>query len=310
MVQDQSREGTKESSTSNDVGAPTAPRAKTDPLLEDLESAIGAERFTQFKAGFFLPFRSARFLVRHTELIPFVIMPALINIVLFGLAAFFFVGNIGDVVDWLWTKPIIDGFLSYVLLGLWYVVYVLAILVALLLSYAVVLVTGGLVASPFNDILSERTERILTGVDEFPEPQESLLAQIARSALSSGSIALAYAFIMVPILLLNLIPGIGNAAATILGGIVSAFFLALEYTDPVLERYRFRVRDKFGMIRARLPLTGSFGLGTSLMLWIPLLNFLCMPIAVIGGTSLGIALKDESGAPSPKTSSRTTAGPE
>lgn len=277
-------------------------RPRTHSFLEEVEAGLSTDRFTQIKTGFFLPFRSARFLFRNTELLPFVIMPALINMILFGIAAFFLVGNIGDVVDWLWTKPIGEGFFEYLLLALWYVVYVVAIAVALLVSYAVVLVAGGLVASPFNDILSERTERILTGVDEMPEPEEGVVGQILRSVVSSGSIALTYVVIMVPILLLNLIPGLGNAAATILGGGVSAFFLALEYTDPVLERYRFRVRDKFGMIRAKLPLTGSFGLGTSLLLWIPLLNFLCMPIAVIGGTSLAIALKDEEGAPSPKTS--------
>lgn len=283
----------KSSGTDGALGRPPEARRLTHPLLESIDDALGADRLGQLKTGFFLPFKSARFLVRNTELIPFVVMPALINIVLFGIAAFFLVGNIGEVVDWLWTKPVTDGFLSYVLLVVWYVVYVLALLLAVLLSYALVLVTGGLVASPFNDFLSERTERILTGVEQFPESDESVAGQILRSAVSSGSIALTYAVIMVPILLLNLIPGIGNAAATILGGAVSAFFLALEYTDPVLERYRFRVRDKFGMIRSHLALTGSFGLGTSLLLWIPLLNFLCMPIAVIGGTALGIALKDE-----------------
>jgi CysZ protein len=280
-----------------DVGTPPTGRPQTHPMLADIEAGLNAERWTQFKTGFSLPFKSARFLLRNTELIPFVIVPALINIVLFGIAAFFLVGNIGEVVDWLWTKPVTDGLLSYLLLVVWYVVYVLAILVAVLLSYAVVLLTGGLIASPFNDFLSERTERVLTGIEEFPEPEGGVVAQGLRSVVSSGSIALTYAVIMVPILLLNVIPGIGNAAATILGGGVSAFFLALEYTDPVLERYRFGVRDKFGMIKSHLALTGSFGLGTSLLLWIPLLNFICMPIAVIGGTSLGIALKDEPGAP-------------
>jgi CysZ protein len=284
------------------IGPSGTSRPATHPLLAEVEADLGAERFTQFKTGFFLPFKSARFLGRNTELIPFVIIPALINIVLFGVAAYFLVGNIGEVVDWLWTKPIGEGFLSYLLLAIWYVVYVVALLVAILLSYAFVLVTGGLVASPFNDLLSERTERILTGVDEFPEPAGGVAAQILRSAISSGSIALTYALLMAPILLLNLIPGVGNAAATILGGAVSAFFLALEFTDPVLERYHFSVRDKFGMIRSHLPLTGSFGFGTSLLLWIPLLNFLCMPIAVIGGTSLAVALKDADDAPHPKSS--------
>ena len=286
-------DGHREAAIAEQRASATAPRGHTHALLETIESQLNAATLSQVKTGFLLPFSSARFLFRNTRLVPFVIMPALINLVLFGIAAFLLVGNIGGLVDWIWAKPVLEGFWSYILVGLWYLMYVVAVVVALLLSYALVLLAGGLVASPFNDVLSERTERILTGVEEMPATGRSFVADILRSAVSSGSIALVYAIIMVPILLLNLIPVAGSAIATVLGGAVSAFFLALEYTDPVLERYDFGVRDKFSMIRERLPLTGSFGLGTSLLLWIPLLNFLCMPIAVIGGTALGIALKDE-----------------
>ncbi len=262
-------------------------------LLEELRAARRGSTIRQVTRGVTLPFRAAKFLGANKKLIPFVIMPALINVVLFGLSAYLLLSNAGDIADWIWEKPVVDGLLSYLLIVLWYVVYVVCLVVAVVLSYVVVLLVGGIVASPFHDFLSEHTERILRGIDEVPSPDGSLVWDLIRSIGSSAFIAFLYASIMVPILLLNLIPGVGNVASTILSACVSAFFVALEYTDPTLQRHEVRLRDKLRLIWDNLPLTGSFGLGTSLLLWVPLMNFVCMPIAVIGGTALGIALEEE-----------------
>jgi CysZ protein len=261
-------------------------------LLKDLHAAKDASKARQFLSGITLPFRAAGFLGRNPKLVPYVIIPTIINIALFALSAWLLINNAGEIIGWLWEKPVIDGILSYLLLGLWYVVFVLSFLVAIVLSYAVVLLLGGIVASPFHDFLSEQTERILRGVEELPESDESYVWGLVRSIGSSAFIALSYAAIMLPILLLNLIPAAGSVAATVLGTCVSAFFVSLEYTDPTLQRHGVRLRDKLGLIWKHLPLTGSFGLGTSLLLWVPLMNFLCMPIAVIAGTALGLVLED------------------
>lgn len=262
-------------------------------LLADLKKARRGSTLRQVTRGLTLPFRAASFLKENTKLIPFVVVPALINVVLFALSAYLLLSNAGDIVDWLWEKPVVDGLLSYLLIVLWYFVYALCVLAAVVLSYVVVLVVGGIVASPFHDFLSEHTERILRGVEELPSPDDSIVGDLLRSIGSSAFIALLYAMLMVPILLLNFIPGIGNVASTVLSASVSAFFVALEYTDPTLQRHEVTLRDKLSLIWDNLPLTGSFGLGTSLLLWVPLMNFLCMPIAVIGGTALGIALEEE-----------------
>ncbi|MFW5966807.1 MAG: EI24 domain-containing protein [Persicimonas sp.] len=260
------------------------------PLLEDLEDALERSKMGQVTSGLGLPFRAARFLTKNTKLVPFVIIPAVINALLFGLSAFFLVSHAGDLVEWLWQKPGADAFLEYLLVALWYVFYALSIILALVVSYFVVLLAGGIVASPFHDLLSEHTERILRGTDELPESDASFVADTLRSLGSSAGIALLYLVIIAPVMLLNLIPGAGNMAATIIGTGVSAFFVSLEYTDPTLERHQVPLKKKLRLIREHLPLTGGFGLGASLLLWVPLLNFLCMPIAVIGGTALAMVL--------------------
>lgn len=261
------------------------------PLVGDTIAALRGPRPGRVIHGLLLPLKAAKFLLGRPELLPLVILPALINLVLFGLTALLLIWNLGGLVDWLWSKPDIGAWYDWLWLGLWYVAYVLGLLLAIVVSYAVVLVVGGVVASPFNDALSARTERLLTGAPPPDGHDESLAAGVLRSAASSGFIGLAYLVVMVPILLLNLVPVAGSVAATIIGGAVSAFFLSLEYGDPTFERHAYRLRDKTDTIREHFALCGGFGLGTSLMLWVPLLNFVCMPVAVVGGTAMVLAVR-------------------
>jgi CysZ protein len=59
-----------------------------------------------------------------------------------------------------------------------------------------------------------------------------------------------------------------------------------------LARHGYPLREKLQLLRLHAPLTMGFGLSISLLLWIPGLNVLCVPIAVVGGTVLALALSD------------------
>ena len=214
---------------------------------------------------------------------PLVLLPALVNLGLFALAAFLVVSQADAVTGWLWSRP--DG----LLVVFWYVFYVFVVGLGLVLSYILVLLVGGVVASPFNDMLSERTEQLLTGSSSRPGEKASFVRML-RSVGSTAFITLLYGALLLPILLLNLLPGLGSAVATLLGGTVGAFFVALEYTDVTFERHGYGLRRKVHLLRTCPVLAGGFGAGTSLLLWVPLLNFLCMPIAVVAGTALALRL--------------------
>ncbi|MEM1349459.1 MAG: EI24 domain-containing protein, partial [Myxococcota bacterium] len=77
-------------------------------------------------------------------------------------------------------------------------------------------------------------------------------------------------------------------AYMVLGAACSAFLLTAEYTDTLLVRKGFTLRTKLAELRKRRRITLGFGLGVHLMLAIPLLNFLCVPIAVVAGTAMGL----------------------
>lgn len=258
------------------------------PLLASL-FAPGLGPLRRFARALRLPLRAAAFLARTPRLWPFIVIPALINIVLFGIGVAVVLTNVDALLGWMWVRPVGEGAVVYLLVGLWYLMRALIVIVGLVISYIFVLLVGGILGSPFNDALSERTEIMLTG-RPAPETEGDFLGGIPRSIGSTAFITLIYLAVLLPILLLNLIPALGSVAATILGACLSAFFLSLEYADNTFERYGFSLKEKFRILRQNIALSGGVGLGTSLLLWIPLLNFLCIPIAVVSGTVLALGL--------------------
>lgn len=269
-----------------------APDASTGPhpLVIKLREARHASSVIAGARALVLPLQAVRFLVGHRCLWPFVVVPALINLVLF-------VGSVGLVLahaDWvasaLWTRPEVGGVLGALILGLWYALYAGVVVFGLVVAYVATVLIGGIVASPFNDALAERVEIRLAPGSKRPDSGRSWWGEFIHSVVSTATIALLYGVLLVPILLLNVIPVAGSMAATVLGTGLGAFFLALEYTDVTLSRYGMPLRQKLRLLREHWVLAGGFGLSTSFLLWIPLLNVLCIPIAVVGGTALALAL--------------------
>lgn len=276
-----------------DASLQTVDAPQEHELLKSLRVARDAPRREQIIAGAMLPLRALRLLFANLKLVPLLIIPVLINAALFAVSAYFLVGYADAGLEWLWAKPAGGAMLEQAALVVWYVLYVLTILLSIAASYVVVLMLGGILASPFHDILSEATERILLGTEEIDESGASLIFGMLRSIWSNIVIAGIYFTLLIPVLLLNLIPALGTVASTILGTTLSAYFVGLEYCDPLLERRDTPIKRKFGLIREHFWFAGSFGLGTSFLLWVPLLNFLCMPIAVMGGTAMGVVLLED-----------------
>ncbi len=216
-------------------------------------------------------------------------MPALINMVLFVMAAGLVISHAGDFVNWLWPKPEMDGLMDGLVLVLWYGASLIFGIIGLLASYLLVVLVGGIVASPFNDVLSQRTERLLTG-QPVPETGDTWLGGILKSIGSTTIITVMYLVLLIGILLLNIIPIAGSILATVGGVCLGAFFLSLEYADNTFERHGLVLGQKIRVLRANFTLSLGVGLGSSLLLWIPLLNFLCIPIAVVCGTALALHL--------------------
>jgi len=281
--------------TSTDGTGQVATLDKDDDKLHPLMRHVLANRegstFSRLVAGAKIPLMSAKLLAKNRDLWINVFWPVVINLSLFVVLLYVFLTQGGSLFASLWAQPVIEAWYHWLLTGLWYLTYAVVLAASGFLAYVSSMVVGGVLASPFNDVLSEKTERILLGEHYQKFDEEPFIQGLIRSAGSSAVTAALYIACMGPLLLLNIIPGIGSIAYTIIGSTVGGYFLALEYSDTFLARHRYKLGDMMRLVYKERRFSVGFGIGTSLTLAIPLVNFLCIPLAVIGGTAVGLGLE-------------------
>lgn len=235
-----------------------------------------------FSRGFFTPFRSLRVLRAHPRLVQYILIPFLINLLVFSGAVYLGLDFFGSTVvnyipqgdAWYWSI-------------LYWLVWTVAVLLTAVLVFFTFTVVGNLIASPFNDLLSERTEEVLT---RRTHDEPFSLRQFARDAwqtilLEARKISV-FVLVMLLILPLNLLPGIGSTIYSVLAISLTLFFLCIEYLGFVMVRKRRFFGDQRRFIMARKFLMLGFGCGVLAILSIPFFQFLCIPLAVIGATRI------------------------
>lgn len=236
----------------------------------------------QFSRGFFCPFRSLQLLRSRPRLIFYVLIPFLINFAVFTGAVYLGLDFFGSTV----VEYIPQGDAWYWSILYWFL-WVVAVLLTAVLVFFSFTVVGNLIASPFNDLLSERTEEILTGrASNEPFSLARFLSDAGKTVLMEAKKMSIFVVVMLLILPLNLLPGVGSALYTFLAISLTLFFLCVEYLGFIMVRKRQYFKDQRRFIFDRKFLMLGFGCGVMAVLAIPFFQFLCIPLAVIGATSL------------------------
>lgn len=228
-------------------------------------------------------------LIRRPGLRLFVLIPLLINIIIFASLIGATIGQFSDWIDaainWL------PEFLSFLRWVLWPFALIL-ILVVVMYSFSII---ANLIASPFNGLLAEKTEELLTGkeVPGFETIGQALLS-FPKSLAREVQKLLYYLPLALGVLIVSFIPGI-NLAAPALWFVLGAWMMVIQYCDfPMDNNQKSFAIMKRAIQTERLT---SFGFGTGVMVgtMIPILNFFIMPAAVCGATAYWVRrLKQES----------------
>lgn len=234
-----------------------------------------------FLKGFYALLEGLR-LIRQPGLRRFVVVPLLVNSVLFTALIFAAVSGFE------WLIGYLLGMLPEWLHWLQYLLWPLfAVSVLLILAYTFTLLAN-LIAAPFNGVLAEAVEKHLTGQPlEETGAWRSLLADIPPSLTSEVHKLGYFALRALPLLLLFLIPGI-NLMAPLLWTLFSAWMLALQYADYPMDNHGLKFREQRPRLRGRRVLLLGFGLTVLGLMLIPVVNFLAMPAAVAGATVLWV----------------------
>lgn len=235
-----------------------------------------------FVRGFSYPFRAPRFLLQHRGLLRFVAIPFAINLIIFSLAVYFGL----DLFNRLLEQYLLNGDVWYLLI-LYYLAWVLAALLTTVMVFFGFTVIGNVLASPFNELLSEKIENLLR---ETQDNESFSLSRFARESGLSMVIELKKQLVFVAgmllLLLLNIVPGFGPLIYAVVAPIFTLFFLVVDYLGFVLTRKQVNFRQQGGYILSRPLLMAGFGCATFCLLAIPLVQFFCIPLAVCGATLL------------------------
>ncbi len=143
-----------------------------------------------------------------------------------------------------------------------------------------------LLAAPLMDPISIATEQQLglpvTGEGGVMRTIKETLRALANAPLRLAVLLTGH-LVLLPILL---VPGIGSIVWSGLSWAWTAVWVTAAYLDVPMARHLYRFDQEVAVVRARPALCLGFGGAVALMLWIPLLNFFFVPVAVVGATLL------------------------
>ncbi len=234
------------------------------------------------------PLSGARYLVRGMKLISrprirrFVIVPLLINMVLFISIIAYGVNQFDALVAWI--MPDIPEWLQWLAWLLW-VIFVLGTLVVVFYTFTLI---ANLLSAPFNGLLAEAVERHLTGrPPDSGTSFSSLLKEMSASIVQELKKLAYMATRALPLLLLFVIPLV-NVAAPLLWLIFGAWLLALEYADYPMGNHGIRFTGVRSRLAEKRGMSLGFGGATMIATMIPLVNFFVIPAAVAGATAMWV----------------------
>ncbi|MFI3155776.1 MAG: sulfate transporter CysZ [Methylococcaceae bacterium] len=208
-------------------------------------------------------------LLTSPELRKFIIIPMLINVVLYSVALTLGYFYISDLID-----QFIPGWLQWLSWVLWPMFFI-SFFIGGFFTFTVL---ANMLAAPFYGRLSAKTLAMISGQAsasaEQPLPKV-LLAETKRIGYL-GTRAL-------PLLVLSIIPGL-NVVAPFLWALFGAWGMALEYLAYPLENQGVLFSEQKDLIKSVRLGALSFGGLAVLGLTVPVLNIIIAPAAVIGAT--------------------------
>ncbi|MEI6126596.1 MAG: sulfate transporter CysZ [Pseudomonadota bacterium] len=220
------------------------------------------------------PLVAAGFLYKGVKLLTsptlrsFILIPVLINIVLYSVAlglGYYYVDELIARLIPPWLQ-----WLSWILWPLFFISF-------FAVSFFTFTVAANLIASPFYGILAAKTQAIISGKMQVAEQP---LSAVIAGELKRGLYIVTR---MLPLLLLFVIPGITIIASFIMA-IFGAWCLAMEYMAYPLENEGLLFDDQKSLLKTLRLGALSFGAVTMLGLTLPVLNIIIGPAAVIGST--------------------------
>ncbi len=233
-----------------------------------------------FARGFSYPLRALRFFSQKPGLVKYMLIPFFINMVVFSLTVYLGLDLFDTLLEtYAPTTEVWYGVLLY------YLAWSVALLLTSVIVFFSFTVIGNLIASPFNELLSERAEALRTGLhQDAPFRLRTFLAESRFAIIVELKKITIFIVCMVLLLLINFLPGIGSLIYAVLAPLLTLFFLVVEYMAFVLMRKQMSFSEQRRYIFRHPVLMFGFACSLFCLLAIPFVQFFCIPLAVVGAT--------------------------
>lgn len=236
--------------------------------------------FNQFLTGPIYLLEGFR-LLRKPGLKRYVLIPLFINLCFFiGLfmLMWHYVGEFN-----VWFAHYLPDWLHWLSAVLW-LLFFISFFIVFIYTFVVI---ANLIAAPFNSLLAEKVEYILTGNNAVQRTWWENVKDVPR--IIGRQLSLFGYFIPRALLcvVLFFIPVV-QAIAPFLWFIFTAWFMTLTYIDYPTDNHRVPLAKVHEQLRDRRWLSFGFGASVLLISMLPIINLLAMPAAVAGATKLWI----------------------
>jgi CysZ protein len=223
-------------------------------------------------------------LLRHPQLRIFVLVPLLINVLIFASAFWFLFSSITLWIEsYMQDLPSLLSWLSYIL---WPI-----IIFSILFSFSFIFSTiANLIAAPFNGLLAEKTEILLTNAKINDDGWQDLFKDLPRILKRECQKWIYFLPRMLGCFILFFIPVIGQTVAPIIWFVFAGWMMAIQYADYPFDNHKVPFATMRKTLATRFGKNITFGMVISICTTVPLLNFIIMPIAVCGATAAWVDL--------------------
>ncbi|WP_077338759.1 sulfate transporter CysZ [Pseudocolwellia agarivorans] len=218
-------------------------------------------------------------LIQQKGIKRFVFVPLFINLILFGVAFYYLYLQLDHYMA-MFTQWL-PSWLTWLSTVLWpFVLIAVVVLFSFIFSTA-----ANWLAAPFNGLLSEKVEAMLTGEPTPDGGFSDIIKDIPRTVGREWTKLCYY----VPralgfLLIMFILPVIGQ----VIWFIFVAWMMAVQYKDYPFDNHKISFTEMKNALKEKQGLSYGFGFTVAIFSMLPVVNLIVMPVAICGATNLWV----------------------
>lgn len=221
-------------------------------------------------------------LITQPGLRRFVIMPILLNVLLLVGLFWLFITQINTIIDSM--MYFIPDWLSW----LSSILFVFAVGMILLVFYFSFTMLSGFIAAPFNGLLAEKVEKMLTGEVLMETNPTDFIKDVPRMLAREWQKLLYSLPKFIGLFLLSFIPLIGQTVIPVLAFLFTAWMMAIQYCDYPFDNHKIAFSTMRFKLTENATQSVTFGTLITLCTFAPIVNLVVIPVAVCGATAMWV----------------------